>query len=258
LSWGTVIYKFMNWENYLRGAALVVFLGLGAMSAASPKCEKETETRTKKITLVTDLNSKCLVSSSSRKIFKLEALYDGKVELETNNEIESLIIVTVFSKDFKDVIVQNNVTSCVGSKLGLSFDSEVGEVYYITWDVDEQHKDISWSISQEELAGISPRNAIESSEGLMNVKHLDKKDRWFLFVPSKSGKVCISSIGYTQENTCLFVYGKDFDVTLASSNNFENSMQSKVVLDCKQGEKYYLKWSSAFTSGSYDWSIAYY
>jgi hypothetical protein len=197
-------------------------------------------------------SSKEYVIKPGKKSIKIQAIYNGFITVESDNRDTQLGLVTVFSSDYKTILTQT--ISQDGHRI--TFLSKEGESYYITWQ-QECESDIQWRINQLEENGICFDNAIAAIEGVMEVNHNEGYDKWFVYKAERTGSVVFSSYGYTTENTCLFLYDESAENILGSSNFTKGSLQSEYVIDVKEGELYYVKWSSAFTTGRYNWKLAY-
>ncbi|WP_430815235.1 hypothetical protein [Carboxylicivirga sp. RSCT41] len=203
--------------------------------------------------IISDVNSKGLVTNQGNTLFKVKANYDGVITIDSDGLSDEIGLVTVFTNNYKTIVTQ----SLHRNEKPISFISKAGEVYHIVWQLKQDNIDIVWSVEQLEQKGINFSNAIIASEGLMEVNHDNGYDSWFAYTADRTGEVAFSSYGQTTENTCLFVYDKSCEIVIGSSNFAKGTLQSEVIVEVKEGETYYIKWSNAFTNAAYKWTLAY-
>lgn len=195
-----------------------------------------------------------LLVDSNHRMFKYSALDYGMLLLGSNEVCSENCSVLVFKGGTKRVLVQSSVLKD-SDQVTVSFPCERGEVYYFYWDGLEENEAISCSLVEKPIQGICSKNPIKIEAGCFDANHAHIGDCWYVFEAGEPGRYLISSLGLTNENTCLFVYGDNADVSIASSNFVGESMQSKAIVDCKAGERLLVRWSNAFTNGTYRWEL---
>ncbi len=195
-----------------------------------------------------------LTVDHSRRLFKYSAKNYGLLLLESSEKFNTNCNVLVYRGEGKETLVQSSVLKDM-QQVKLDFRCEKDEVYYFYWDGLEDAETIDWSLVETSIEGISPLNPISIRSGVFATNHAHKGDSWYEFAVDGDGQYLISSQGLTSENTCLFVYGSDPDVSIASSNSVGKTLQSRVVLNCKAGDKLLIRWSNAFTNASYKWEL---
>ena len=227
---------------------LMCYMSHGIVSASN-HYEKKTLDRAVVVT-----TGESLLVDSSHRVFKYSASECGMLLLESSEASSENCSVLVFKGEAKQVLAQSSVLKD-SDRVNVNFPCEKGEVYYFYWDGLEENETINWSLVEKPVKGISPENPIEIEAGYFVANHSHKDDCWYVFEAGAAGSYLISSMGLTNENTCLFVYGADAGVSIASSDFVGESMQSKVILDCKKGETFLIRWSNAFTNESYRWEL---
>ncbi|MCU4156937.1 hypothetical protein J1N10_13190 [Carboxylicivirga sp. A043] len=205
------------------------------------------------VTVISDKNCQELIAKKGKALFEVKAKYDGAITISCDELSDKMGLVTVFSSDYKEIIAQ----SLHLNDESISFTSKAGDLYYIVWQFKQDDLTLNWKVKQQEEKGISFENAIVATPGVMQVSHRGGYDRWFIYKAERTGEVAFSSYGHTNENTCLFVYNETREVVIGSSNFTEGTLQSKVIVNVQEGETYFIKWSSAFTKGDYNWTLAY-
>jgi len=239
---------FFN-EKMLGALCLLMCYMSHDIVSASNCYEKATSGRAEVVT-----TDESLLADSNHRMFKYSARDCGMLLLGSTEESSENCSVLVFKGTTKQVLTQSSVLKD-SDFVNVSFPCEKGEVYYFYWDGLEENERINWSLVEKPVKGISSKNPIEIKTGCFEVDHSHGGDCWYVFEVGEDGRYLISSMGLTNENTCLFVYGSDADVSIASSNFVGESMQSKVIFDCKEGETFLIRWSNAFTNESYRWEL---
>lgn len=195
-----------------------------------------------------------LTVDSNHRMFRYSAGEYGILQVASGGVSNRNCSVLVLKGESKQVLSQSSVLKD-SDQVDVNVPCEKGEVYYFYWDGLEESETISWSLVEKPVPGICSKNPIEIGTGYFEANHSHDGDCWYVFEASEEGSYLISSMGLTNENTCLFVYHEDAEVSIASSNFVGESMQSKTILDCKPGERLLVRWSNAFTSESYRWEL---
>ncbi|MBI9061989.1 MAG: hypothetical protein JEZ14_08360 [Marinilabiliaceae bacterium] len=241
----SVLFK----EKMLGALCLLMCYMSHDIVSASNHYEKNTSDRAVAVTA-----GESLLVDSNHRMFKYSASECGMILLGSAEASSENCSVLVFKGEAKQVLVQSSVLKD-SDRVNVNFPCEKGEVYYFYWDGLEKNETINWSLVEKPVKGISSKNPIEIEAGCYVANHSHKDDCWYVFEAGEAGRYSISSMGLTNENTCLFVYGADAGVSIASSDSVGKSMQSKVVLDCTAGERLLVQWSNAFTNESYRWEL---
>ncbi|MBK3518507.1 hypothetical protein [Carboxylicivirga marina] len=240
----------MNWGKLLKKRAALAFFclvtlypftGLDAIGIDSED-----------VTVISEINCQNLKASQCKTVFEIKAQYSGVITIVGDYLSDNIGLVTVFTNDYKEIVTQN----LHELNNNISFLSQKGKTYNIVWQLKGEVQEVKWSINEIEQPGISYINAIEVSAAKMQTSHVGSMDQWFVYEAEESGEIQIGSFGHTNENTCLFVYDGTGEVVIASSNYYNGTLQSQATLNVIKGERYFIKWSSAFSTGSYSWEIA--
>lgn len=194
-----------------------------------------------------------LLVTAADKLFELECISDGIVTITNADKHMANGVVTVFCNDLKEIILQTSL----GCNEAASFHSVNKCKYLISWRLMGGNDAMKWTVRQKAVEGLSERSAIRIESGMQEVSHGDNMDKWFVFTADKKGRVKISTVGLTGENTTLFVYKECADQMIRSSNCAANTLQSEAIIDVEAGQSYFIKWSSAFTNGRYGWNLFY-
>ena len=200
-----------------------------------------------------DLEGKYFTSCDTCNVFQLKAKYDGFIQLNLKNANETSKVVTIYNLADLSVVTQGK-TKLESQVNKFGFKTCKDSVYIIDWHVND-NESFEWSGKQEEITGISSNNAIPIKEEKVMTSHSSDTDQWYVYTAEEDSRVCISSVGLTNENTCLFVYKDPQEGSMASSMGKSGTLQAEVTIHCEKGKKYYLKWSNAFTSANYNWTI---
>ena len=196
------------------------------------------------------------LSNKSNCLYQYKAESDGFIRLRAKNEIDHSHIVTIYNGSGKELITQGTTQRINELSEEFAFYSQKDSVYLIEWQLADS-EEFDWVGKQEAVRGLSPASAICVSDGMLTADHNTEMEQWFVFTAQENSTVCISSAGFTNENTCLFVYKDPLGLSIASSKGIGADLQAEVVIQCKKGEKYYMKWSNAFTNKKYNWKISY-
>lgn len=243
----------MNWEvRFIQSIFLCVLLSF-SICVLDAKAEGLSKRIIKSAVKLSGNEHVNLSATSVNSLFELNCVSDGVVTLTNTDKDMKRGVVTVFSKEMNEILVQ----ATLNSNESTSFYSVNNCRCFICWASKDRRDTLTWSVKQDSVEGLSERSAIQIEPGMQEVSHLDKMDKWFVFTAAKNGKVKISTVGLTGENTTLFIY-KDSDEQMISSSNYAaNSLQSEVVVSVEAGCSYLIKWSSAFTNKSYNWNLTY-
>ena len=135
------------------------------------------------------------------------------------------------------------------------FDSN--DTIYMVWEVDESML-LDWTIHvMPEAVGDACENPHVSVEGI-NQTPGDYMNCWSRFTMPRSGKLTITSVGLTDQDTELEIFSNCADpVQLASNDDSKGTQQSTVVLDAvNAGESLILHWKNENANLPIQWNIS--
>ncbi|WP_258102169.1 M43 family zinc metalloprotease [Marinoscillum pacificum] len=134
---------------------------------------------------------------------------------------------------------------------------EPNDTIYMVWEVDENML-LDWTIHvMPEAVGDACDNAHVSIEGI-NQTPGDYMNCWSRFTMPRSGKLTVTSVGLTDQDTELEIFTNCADpVQLASNDDSEGTQQSTVILDAvNAGESLILHWKNENANLPIQWNIS--
>ena len=134
---------------------------------------------------------------------------------------------------------------------------EPNDTVYMVWEVDENML-LDWTIHvMLEAPGDACDNPHVSMEGI-NQTPGDYMNCWSRFTMPRSGKLTVTSVGLTDQDTELEIYSSCTDpIQIATNDDAENTPQSTVELDAvNAGETLLLHWKNEKANLPIQWSIA--
>lgn len=132
---------------------------------------------------------------------------------------------------------------------------EAGETVLINWGNNYSSEPFNWTLEEvtpEE--GSICGTAMDVGEG----EYESTAPFWYHFTMPVTGTVIISSAGLNNNqdvDTELIVYESCDGETIAYSDDFENTLESKVVLELHENDEIIFQWTDEYWSDSFNWVI---
>ena len=143
-----------------------------------------------------------LIVDGDYRLFKYTAVHSGVVQVTADCVCSESCSVLVYKDDLGEVVTQSSVLK-ESKDLGVIFHCEKDQVYFFYWDGLEENEVVNWSLVEKPVKGISSLNPIQIKAGSFDTDHSHKGDYWYVFQADTEGSYLISSLGLTNENTCL-------------------------------------------------------
>jgi hypothetical protein len=163
--------------------------------------------------------------------------------------------VEVFKEDCYNYTAYNG-GACNNHQSQVSFIADSGINYIINWMINPDSSS-RWLLSELPIQdGDMCSNAIIANPG---TNHTDNStgDQWFKFTATKNGIVYVSSCGFTEDYTYFDIYKGNCDWLdyITDGTNCSNGNQREAYFDADSGTTYFIRWSSYYSIGSFDWTI---
>ena len=103
-------------------------------------------------------------------------------------------------------------------------------------------------------AGDDCQQALEATEGVNTAPYAP---HWYSYTMKGNGnKLVISSVGFTDTDTYLYVYDSCDGNLLASSDDYMNYQSEVKIFGLESGTTVFICWAGYFSSEGFDWSLS--
>jgi hypothetical protein len=163
--------------------------------------------------------------------------------------------VEVFKEDCYNYTAYNG-GACNNHQSQVSFIADSGINYIINWMINPDSSS-RWLLSELPIQdGDMCSNAIIANPG---TNHTDNStgDQWFKFTATKNGIVYVSSCGFTEDHTYLYICKGNCDWLdyITNGTNCSNGNQREAYFVADSGTTYFIRWVSYYSIGSFDWTL---
>ena len=170
-----------------------------------------------------------------------------KLVIETNDDVDIYVI-----SDCDATEVYGSGTQSIQAT-GMSQGQEVKVVWDLSYLIESGP--VNYTLSEEEIeVGDLCSMPMEASLGVNEASNVPM---WFSYTLQTDEAVKISSVGYTEADTYLFVFSDCDEGPLAESDDSGDGYQSELLIsDLGAGETLYIFWDNAYSSESFEWELS--
>ncbi len=187
--------------------------------------------------------------------YSYTATMDGKITLWNcdSTTYNSYLMVYTGCDEWEFLYGDNE---CGEWNENVNFGASAGQTYYIKWGVSSNEGQYNWGLSEEAAApGEICNLAMPADTGWNTADHTGGVDQWYYFTATANGEIELSSCDTTTEDTEVEIRTGDCYISPYYGNDDYCGNQSYVHFWTEGGVTYYIRWSGAKTSGTYNWHL---
>ena len=217
-------------------------------------------------TLAVAANEGLNVAPRAKHWYTYTATSDGDVTISSIGTATNDTYLKVYSDCNGALIGENDDASGLQSELTLPLTSN--QTIYILWDDTYSSEGFEWNLTLTQL-GV---DCTSPAQAIVGTNTTPQAPYWYEYTPDSYGKITISSVGLTTENTDLVVFSDCAGSAVVTNDDFEGTLnysfrgvkypqaiqsveQSQVEIDAVPGQPIYIQWKDTHSSNGFNWDI---